>query len=318
MLLTTKDELLKYDPVLSTFDFDKLKPFIEAAELTYIIPFISEGQYQELNTAYINSIKESNPTTLPEKHQLLLHQVRRPLVQLALFLGSASLAVQVSGNGIHRIEDSSKKTAYGYQEKNWQQAKMKLGFAFLDDLGSFLDKKLEQYTEYKNSEAYKTNRSLFVSSAKIITDQVGVNIGRFIFLLLGPHLKRAEKKVKRIIGKEEFTTLKEQLLNTISEDNLDKIDLIREAVAHIALSNATPLLKLKIDPQGVTIISNEKTKSVEVNQPIKSSHSKDLLDNLTATGEAALLELQDLYASLTEPEDENTGSIEQIPGAFMT
>ncbi len=318
MLITKTKEILPYEKLNNSFNVEKIGAYIEAAELKYIKPMLSSDLHYDLTIAYQNSIRETNPVGLEIEYINLLHYVRRPLTQLALSLGSSSLAVNVTSNGINRTEVGSQKTAYGYQELNWKRDKMNLGMDFLDELGEYLESQVHELSFYEDSPERVQRLGMFVSTSQIMTDHVGIKVGRYIHTLLYPQFIRAERKVKRIIGAEEFANLKASLVNGDFTEQNETVEMIREAVSNLALAQAIPLLRLKVDGQGITMINNEKTKSVEVHKPVKDSQSLELLENLTATGEAALLELQEMYADeegsvLTEP-----SSFTQPQGGFIT
>jgi hypothetical protein len=319
MLITQNSEIIPYEKMHSSFDVSKIAAFIEAAELKFIKPILGTDLYNDITIAYQDSIKEVSPVVLDEEYINLIHYVRRPLAQLALAMGSSSMAVNVTNNGINRTEDQNHKTAYQYQELNWKRDKMNLGLEFLDELGDFLESEKSTYLYYEDSPERLLRIGMFVSSSKILTAHAGINVGKYIHTLLHSQFTKAERKVKKIIGIDEFTILKTALLNSIPAAKEDAVEMIREAVSNLALAQAIPLLRLKVDAQGVTMVNNEKTKSIEVNKPVRDDQAKDLLENLTATGEAALLELKEMY--LVEEENsaiEETTEFTQPKGVFIT
>jgi hypothetical protein len=321
MLITKDSEAKGYDKLMHNFKVDSIITFLEAAENTFIREFMSRDQFNDLTTAYENSIKEVNPEGLSQKNIDLIHQVRRPLVQFALGLGTSSLALNVNQNGMSRPETEGKKSAFQYQELNWKRDRMNFGYLFLEDLGTFLEENLDDYAHYANSTERKLRAGLFVGSAKILREEVGLEVGQLVFTRIVPQLKKVEKLIKKITGITLFNAIKAEIINnSFTAENAEALELIRTAAANIGLAKGIVRLRLKVDGQGVTMVYNEKTRVAVVRKPVSDGQATDLISALLIDGNEAMAALNELINPVVVEDNQSSvnSGIVSIPGAVMT
>lgn len=289
-LFKNTTEIKNYISVNVSTNIDSVMPYIKQAEQMFIIPLLSQGEYDALNTAY-NSL---NPLTSDQ--QALLEKIQMPLINLAYLLYSPVLAVHISDSGIHTTKTENKTTAFQYQTDELAKSFLNIGNTGLDMMLEFLESKKNIFTSWAASSAYTVYKECFINTAKDFSVLGLVEIGnsRLRFLAMKAIMKRVEAfRIKSIICTDLFAELKTQIeAGTVTAANQFLLDLIRPAVANLTFAAAIPKLSVLITEKGISVFNNDRAQTINVLQPASDTMLSKLISDHTQDGEAYLKELK--------------------------
>lgn len=287
-LFKTTDEIKNFLPVNLTFQFKDILPFLNEVERDYIIPAISQDQYNNLHTAYQTSSTDAD-------QDALLAKIRVPLASFAYMLWIPWGQVQINSSGIQISVSENMKTAFAWQIENLERSASKSGFSGLEALLEFLETNKATYTLWAASDSYTESKEHFINTAKEFSDACDLKVTRRTYMLVKSMMSRLEKTViKNTIGSDTYDSIKAQILSgSISSSNEELLDLIRPAVANLTLAKALTILSIQVDELGISVLSTPVTNaSAKINTPANANHLSSLQKQCQTEGESFLQQLE--------------------------
>lgn len=290
MLFENIDEFREFQPFASTADFDKLKPFIRNAERDFIRPAIGKELYIEISAAY----KNKATVALTAIQESLLEQIRVPLSNFSFAAYIPWGQVQIESAGIRIDTTSEKKTAFRWQIEQLAESATEQGYTGIEDLLEFLDDEQLSFPTYTASAAFKLSKQFFINSAKAFDQKVKINRSRWLYQQMVPIMEDVElSRIRPLMGKELFEELKAQILDeTLTALNLELMDFIVPAVAHLTIARAVIDLPLKIEASGISL-TYQKTDEGKGKQPADMQKITAFRTEHLGEGERLLKELKD-------------------------
>lgn len=259
--------------VQQSIEWDTIKGIVRTAEMLFILPVLGDEFYEELanysnNNAYVKNLI----SRLQQASGYYTYAMAIP--QMVASFGDGGITVNAQGGGqavakwmnVQMIEssmglaDKALENAIQYLNKYKNQVVSTFDDDFSEEFDDSLDLPVGDkylFGTWLNSETYKVSKSLFISSATILTEHFPVVKGSHrVFLSMLQYLKRAEKTfILPIIGKDFFDSLKLRLSDDSDELTNEEetvIELIRTALAHKAFSMGIPYLNFNGDFQLVS------------------------------------------------------------------
>lgn len=189
-------------------EIDSMAATIEDVAHEIIEPWLGETTFQNL-------IGEGDPLDIiaQEAYDKLKPYVQRPLAKLTLVQYTKLVAIQVSEEGVGRIENEGRgiKSAYKYQENDYRDTNHHYGYEALERMLKFLDKNEADYPDWSASTARDRNRELFImyaSEFKAIHDK---KVSRYVYEVIRPIIDEVEfEHIETVIGTPFFLELKER------------------------------------------------------------------------------------------------------------
>lgn len=273
--IVSKDELREHVAVGLALELYTLAPAAQRIAVREVQQLIGNVLYEALVSAYGGGAEPISE----KKYADLLPYAQRIIANLSVAEAMDVSQVQISESGVLRTEKGDAKTAYHYQKLEAQEALRRAGYAAQEDLIAFLEANLDNYEEYKTSEAYTQAQQYFISSARQFDQQYSIGSSRRTYRALMPLMYRAEHlQVRQVIGEELFNHIKaEQTTGTLSADNKIILVYIRLAVAHLSIADAVHELSLEVTPRGVQL---SQTLATGGGQEEKKQPSRARLDHL--------------------------------------
>jgi hypothetical protein len=250
--------------VQQSMEWDTIKGIVRTAENLYIIPVLGEEFYEEL-TAYDGD--DVNVKTLIERLQ-------QASVYYTLALAVPQMVTSIGDAGIEG------KPLTKWANVQLIESSMGLGDKALESaiqyLEKFDDKKVDNiyvFKTWRDSDTYSTSKSLFISTATILTEHFPVAKGSHrVFISMLQYLKRAEKTfILPLLGKDFFDDLKSKLSDDtteLTEEEDNAIELIRTALAHKAFSMGIPYLNFNSDFQIISETDGTKNQSAATREKL--------------------------------------------------
>lgn len=240
MLFKTLEEIKNHLPINVAFHFEDITPQIARATTKYLIPILSEKEYQKLEKAY-----QDNTVSDMQKPLLLLSQ--RALANFAYNLWLPHGTIQVSQSGLHIHQDDMRRPPYKWQIDSLQNAYEQTGYETLDEILIYLEQSPNEFSEWKASTAYTIFAETFIKTAAEFTTLLPkIDNSRRLFLLMKADMIRIEEtNLVSYICHDQYTYLKEGKA-PYTEHEVRLISLIKKAVAYQTFSECLPDLLFEI------------------------------------------------------------------------
>lgn len=251
MIIKTQDELKAvYGSPNINNSIESVASFFEDAVQDFIIPYLSQAQYNKL-------IEDYNDNSTDEDHIALLKKVQKAAAHFGYSYYSDDGDFQLTDHGMVRIESTDEKTVYAAQVRRFKRARLRDGWNAIDNLLMFLDANKDKYTEWAESDEYINIKSFFIWNTKEYRKyRLIKNLG-VLDALEGCAIHVQDEIIRRNIGDDLYTELKEETLTSYSEDNSPLLPFINKAIAHLIIDRAIDEGLVDFSDEGVTLRSFE-------------------------------------------------------------
>jgi hypothetical protein len=310
-------------------NFASIKLTIRQVEEGELVSILGNELYSSLNNAYNLATAESD---LSANQQALLDACRMVIGPFISFYYTPKAEIQLSDSGPRRMETANAKTAYGYQIINFREQKLREAENACESLLAFLEANKASYPDWVSSYAFSAYRSLFIKS--------GAEFNKF-FTSASPYRNYwawrykmddvEEQVIRPALGDDLFDHLKTVDADasgvfTAAETTLLK--KLKKAIAYFTVAYAIPFHAVRIDSNGITIVSDNSTIAGKDMQP-RSPANGDNISQVQRNAESAAKEwlknsldyinkhLSD-FATFTTQDDcsDDTGGNECLNGSF--
>jgi len=247
--VTTTDELKEHlGAIQMHLDEKTILPFVEQAELQYIIPAVGPELYNNLLPK----------TGLNAKQTALRRHLQRAISYYALLEALPFMTVFIGDSGTGETAASSTSPVRQWTYQKLEDAAAQKADTFLDLALKFLEINAADFTVWKNSLSFLVSRELFISSTDQLNKIIPIGGSRRAFLLLRNYIERAELLyIRAWTGPALFDELKAaQLADSLSADQKTLLQKINRALGNYALFEALPEIAVTITGQGIRILSD--------------------------------------------------------------
>lgn len=243
MLLNTLQEIKNYLPINVAFHFEDIAPQIERATIKYLIPILSQKEYNILEKAYQDN-------TLSDVQKPLLHLCQRALANFAYQLWLPHGTIQVSQSGLHIHQDDMRRPPYKWQMDSLENAYEQTGYECLDEILLYLEQNANEFYFWRVSESYTIFQETLIATAAEFTKYIPkVDNSRRLFLLLKPDMIRVEEsQLLATLCQAQYTHLKDTT-QTLTEPEKNLLIFCKKAVAYQTFVEAIPDLLFEIYDQ---------------------------------------------------------------------
>lgn len=258
ILIANTAELVELIKVTNDFDFDAVQPSIEYAQETYI------------NTILGEELVENFDDLADEDKENLIKRIKPALANLAFYHYIDIGNVQIGTHGIHILSNESSKPAFRWQVQDLKRTFQDKGHALLEKLILFLEKNIDTYPLWKNSECFSQRTNLLVSTAKEFNQGYNINSSRLVYLSLVQKINYVEDfLIKPILG-EYFDELKNKKHKLRLPDDSGNYEL--SAADKLIVNHLMKCIPRYAIAEGIHTISVE-LNVFGVNQPLKDDRN---------------------------------------------
>lgn len=201
MLFKTIQDVKTYFNVDANTKFDTLKPYIQAAEDNYIVQVLGEALYAALDTAV-------STNTFTAEETALLKEVRKPTIQLAMYLGFPHLALRINDTGIMKANTEDYNAADKGEIYFARVQCLIDGYRAIDSLYRFLETNAADYPDWTSSAAYSRYKDHFVNTAETFGIHTGMYSRLFFTKAQASMAIQELLKVQGFIGEAFYIDLK--------------------------------------------------------------------------------------------------------------
>ena len=254
-LITTIPEIKNYLAIDGNTRIETLQPFINEAELLFVIPLLSQAFYDTLIADY-----DVNLGNMNAEHQKVMPYIQRALCYYMAYLSVNQMGVSVGDMGIQQQhgEDSSPAPL-------WKVEKLQLNYIQQADVHAEkllqyleINASVSKYNDWYASTANTKNEGYMVNNTRTANEHIDINESRRLFLRLKKRIISIETGyIKRLICADQHEDLVEQIkADSITPKNQLLIDHIRPIVAKMALYITLPSIRVAVSDQGLTLFSS--------------------------------------------------------------
>lgn len=243
-LITTIAQLKQYVKVNEGTNIITVTPGLNEVELQTLVFYLGNDLLQIIKDEHVAQ-------TFTARITAIYPYVLQALANLGVYNAVAEIEVQVSDNGINRVESGTEKTAFGGQVVRYKETLGNRGWAAIDDLLGILSANEVDYPEWNTSAYYAIKDGLIFTSAKDFSQYENINNSALTFQALAGYIKSA-------IGSLEDSLPAAMYDNIVSaaptaENVVIRDKYIKPYLAKITLYSALIELPVNIDHQGVTV-----------------------------------------------------------------
>lgn len=168
-----------------------------------------------------------------------------------------------------KIDSANEKLPWEWMLEKDNAVQLRKYHRVTDLLIKYLELHEGDIDEWKDSDAQKIARGLFVSNAEMFDDIFPIDKSRAFFLRVLPFNKRVqEKQIKDILGSMVYDALLAELqAGSVSEDNTDLLVYVREAIPWKVMEMAIKTLSLQVIPEGVVQQFFSNFQTMKASQP---------------------------------------------------
>lgn len=286
MLFKTTAKLKEYAEFTS-INFISISLTIRQVEENELVPIIGSALYNSLNTAFTSATDEA---TLTDPQKALLDKCRMMVAPYVAYYYAPKVEISLSDSGPRRFETTDAKTAYGYQVVNFREQKLREAEKAAESLILFLEENKTDYTEWTNSDEFKAYRALFIKTGKEFdlyfhTASPQRNYFAWRYKMLDVETTIADK-----LGDALYNHLKEiDASTTLTFSEPEKLLLVKlkKAIAYFTVAFAIPFHSVRLDANGITIISANSTvsnKDQELRSPADNSAINQIIVSAEMSG----------------------------------
>jgi hypothetical protein len=245
-------------------DWSTLKPYVEQAENSYIIPLLGQAQFNIFYSPVhspSNAEKSFEQIFTDELQLECFRLVARSLANYALYEAFPFLNTSVGDIGVmqQQSKEGTATAAPQWRYESRRAAHLNVADSYADKMLAFLELHKSVFTPWAESSSFTINKELFIDDSVKLSKYLGTGESRRAYLALRPYIRLAEKQyIITAIGQETYDEIKAQMKTnpaTFSETNQVLLPMIEEALAWSAYYDALPFIAIRITGDGVQVVS---------------------------------------------------------------
>jgi hypothetical protein len=261
-LNTKLEEIRRYLPISSATSFSNISPFIQAAEVAYILPLLGRQLYELLTQFYESSgeMEGISPESKPLYVQLIEH-IQRSLINLTYWSAFDFMNTLMNDAGFHRRESDTEKTLYKYQEESLKAGFKNNGFDALDTMLAYLEEHIADFPLFRESPNYTERRSCIIADTATFNRIFNINNSRLVFLKVARFMTQVEDfEIQGCLGAELYTRVKAEIIKAEPDEKILRlIPYLQKPIAHLSIAKASFQLGINVNDKGLFFESQDST-----------------------------------------------------------
>lgn len=254
MFFKKTEELSKYLDSTSTLKLNDLTPTIQFVEKSLVAEVLGKNFYKEIHEKYQ---KDENELTDREKE--LLDYIRMMIGPYAVYFYAVK-SLQLSGNGLQRVESENTKTAYAYQKEDFREQVLSEAEQATENLIGYLFDNAKEFGTYSSSDEFKHLKKLFISSGKEFGECYSNPQPNRLYKAVKSFMEDVELLIiRKAIQDDLYKHLKEKTQEAEPELNDDEkivLTFLKKAIAFFTLYKAIPHINVRVGANGITLVSD--------------------------------------------------------------
>lgn len=287
------EEVTALFPVAESIKLADLLPYLFRIEQKMTQKLLGAAQMEALADAYeAYRVANYDENLLDVWEKELLIRVQMMELNLALRQFIPFITAQISNSGVNARNGDMKTASEPVLTRILEECRAQ-GLEVVELILQWLDENRDQYPDWLNSEAFAEANAMYINTAADFSRFANIGESRYTFLCLLPQRRNAERIVDRIIW-EMGPELKEQAKEkTLTEPNAALMELVKEAVANLALADGLLALSFEVGEYGVTVSSNSNQENSRVRTPVGDPRLTQIMSAAKEKAAASLDAIRD-------------------------
>lgn len=276
--------------------FNNIETDIMLAEES-IIEYIGQPVYDLAQTHYSSAdYEKEEPSEAEARLTNLVHHIQLPVALFAYFSYAphSDISHEDSGRKV-QIDPEREKLPWEWMIEKDNKAVLNKAHKTTDRLIAFLEKEEENISQWKESDAQKAARRLFVKNALTFDKIFPIERSRRFFIKIIPFIDEVERdQIKPVLTPDVFDDIKTAIKAGLTyNDDEDILGLIQVPTVLLAMSIAINRLSIDIMPNGIfqNYVSDRLTQKAKAIAP--SALRKEISKSLESKGLMKLKTLQE-------------------------
>lgn len=260
----------------ATTDFRILVPYIRQAEQDYIIPFLSQEQYDLIEPAYQDG-------SISGKNAQLCEKVQAALAYFVAYLCSNNNSLSLVDMGNMESTPQNSAPSRQWVLYRFQESVVTIAYSNLDAMIKYLEVNKGDFAAWSGSESFTITHDLFINTTADFNAVVNINKSHQVFIALRPFIKEAQLRyIEPLLGTELYDELIEGIESgdPPSPEASLLIKKINNALAYLSIVESLPVLNVQITTLGIRIhsISDGIISSMVADQDARTAYSNKMYE----------------------------------------
>lgn len=301
MFFKKTEELSQYLDSTSQLKLNDIKPTIEFVENKLLVEVMGRTFYDEINEKYTN-----DETNLTDRENELLHFIRLMVAPYAVYYYSAK-SLQLSGNGLQRVESENTKTAYAYQKEDFREQALTEGEQAAENLIAFLFENAKEFETYTSSNEFKQLKDLFICSGREFGEMYSNPQPNRLYKAVKSFMKDVELlTIRKALQADLYNHLKEKSKENepqFSDEEKELMMYLKKAISFLTIAKAIPHINVRVSANGITVVSDSTggVRDMDKKKAADQTYIGHLMQDCQKSGETYLNEaLQYIQANATK------------------
>lgn len=286
-------EFQQYFPSASGMKLESFEPFYWIVADAHFKPLLGDGQWDALVAAYDTASGDLDALAPAQKN--LIIAIRKPFALLSVYHYIPVGDVAVTANGFKVTKGNNQEIASQARVAKLEREILVQSYFGLDQLVRFLQENEDDYTDWKSSKAYQEMHRHFVRTVEEFERGFNIRRNRYVFWQMMPVMDRVEEtRIRSLLGDTLFDGLitKMKAGTDLSAQETKLVNRIKPAVIHLTIADALIDLAVTIDNRGITLYSNDNSKTMEVHKAADAQTKGQIGQLATNRGESYLKQLE--------------------------
>jgi len=230
MLLKTLTEIQQHIRISNEVTFEQsFAPFIEETEQKYIIKYLGQAQYDELQVYYDAEL--NNVETLNK----LLEHTQRALSKFVMAAAARFMDLEVSEGGFTVNSTQTAAPASVTRVANLIKATVSQGWDSIEIILKYMEDNVDSFPLWSGSDAYTLQKSTLIQSASDFHNHYPINESRLWFYSAKGIMRNVDdSEIKSKISEDLYATLLSEINSgSVSVANKAILSNLKYAIAYI-------------------------------------------------------------------------------------
>lgn len=230
----------------TSLQIESLDPIIWQTARRWLVPYLGQSFYDSLVAASSPNLAQT----------ALLPYVKRALAWLTLMEYAAVGSIEFGESGIHRIESETRKAAYRYQEKAYQDKCRDNGFNALESMLIWLDDHASDHSSWVSTEEAQAHLSLLLNYAKDFRLLNQAECSRYTYETMRPIIREVEHWAAEQLLPATFWAgfITRHINDTLTAKEKVLRTMMRTSICHLSIQQAMQRHWVKVEGGRVFVV----------------------------------------------------------------
>lgn len=230
----------------TSLQIESLEPIIWQTARRWVVPCLGQSFYDSLVAASAPNAAQA----------ALLPYVKRALAWLTLWEYTSVGNVEFGESGMHRIESETRKAAYRYQEKAYQEKCRDNGFNALESMLLWLDDHASDHPTWVSTDEAQAHLSLLLNYAKDFRVLNQAECTRYTYETMRPIIREVEYWAAEQLLPAAFWSgfITRHINDTLTAKEKVLRTMMRTAICHLSIEQAMQRHWVKVEGGRVFVV----------------------------------------------------------------